>query len=58
MDQLEQTEQYLMQIEKNIEASFGMLWRIIYKCFFAIAGGLEYIVKPFLNSEEKVDEPF
>ena len=58
MDQLEETEQYLMQTEKNIEQSFGFLWKIIYKCFFAIAGGLEYIVKPFMGSEEEVDEPF
>jgi len=57
MDELEQTEEYLKQVEKNVEGTAKVFGSLIYKIFYFIAGGLEYLVKPFMPKEED-EKPF
>lgn len=54
---MDETEQYLKDAEKNIEAVGKVFGGFFYKIFFWIAGGLEYLIKPFLPEDED-EAPF
>lgn len=56
-DQLEQTEEYIKQVEQNMERTAKVFGGLIYKVFYWIAGGLEYIIKPLLPKDED-EKPF
>jgi len=57
-DQLEETEKYLKDAEQNIESVGKFFGGLIFKVFYFIAGGLEYLVKPFLPKDDREEEPF
>jgi len=58
IDQIEQTEGYLKVAEQNLESSFKMVGRLIYKVFYLVAGAVEPVVGIFMPKEDQKDEPF
>lgn len=55
---IEETERYLKDAEQNIESVGKLFGGMLYKVFFYIAGGLEYIIKPLLPKDEDEEAPF
>jgi len=37
-DSIDETEKYLKDAERNIEASFGFIFRMVYKLVYSISG--------------------
>jgi hypothetical protein len=56
-DYLDDTEEYLKNAEKNIEGTAKIFGGLIFKCFYFIAGGMEYLIKPFMPKDED-EKPF
>jgi hypothetical protein len=54
----EELENHLKETEQRIEMIFKFFWKLIYKFFFFIAGGLEKVIEPILKQMDDKNEPF